>query len=483
MRQIHCKRCDLQRVRAPSGGRRLGRFIFNFGDIFDFEKLKRPKVHSDLCRSRAPLRTRASRVFFRSHTLFPLPCARCVATYLVDELKSPSHLVTYETDCPPQHLARGEDAGVVDVSGGMWTVQISVTLTTWQTNFTLHHLAALHKNAFPIRPLPDDIEQKTSSGLTLLHMAAIGGNLSMVKEPTSLLGKCDNKGRTPAYVACFHGHPDVVRYIHFLRQAQILVRKANGATTLYISAQNGHMRLVKYLVETCPEVVRMRDTNDASALWISCQFGHADIVKYLHNVDPTLVDYVLTNGASCMWIAAQNNHMDIVTYLYMIRGNALPSKNKGTVTCGWIAAQNGNSDISKCVVGWVGPEERSSYLQMCNAGMATRLHVATQNGHLDVVRYLIEIEPSLLHILNHKNFTCLYIASQNGHTDIVWFLMDGYPEMATSVSSVNGITGLWIASQNSNLDIVRVLSEASPGLVPDPTSCDTSPDSAKSCWL
>ena len=56
----------------------------------------------------------------------------------------------------------------------------------------------------------------------------------------------------------------------------------------------------------------------------------------------------------------------------------------------------------------------------------TALCVSSENGHLDIVKYLVEngadINKYSYHLNNEDNVTCL--ASENGHLEIVKYLVE-----------------------------------------------------------
>ncbi|OUM61687.1 hypothetical protein PIROE2DRAFT_26240, partial [Piromyces sp. E2] len=51
------------------------------------------------------------------------------------------------------------------------------------------------------------------------------------------------------------------------------------------------------------------------------------------------------------------------------------------------------------------------------------LHAACKNGHIDVVKYLVE-QGANIHQENYNYDTPLYIACKNGHEDIVKYLVE-----------------------------------------------------------
>ena len=94
----------------------------------------------------------------------------------------------------------------------------------------------------------------------------------------------------------------------------------------------------------------------------------------------------------------------------------------------------------------------------------TPLHFAAQNGHLEVVRLLLERGANV----NAQNTdelwwrerrTPLHFAAQNGHLDVVRLLLERGANVNAETSGVAGWTPLHFAAQNGHLEVVRVLLE------------------------
>eukprot|EP00438_Fugacium_kawagutii_P033111 Skav219662 [mRNA] locus=scaffold1257:224834:230605:+ [translate_table: standard] len=88
---------------------------------------------------------------------------------------------------------------------------------------------------------------------------------------------------------------------------------------------------------------------------------------------------------------------------------------------------------------------------------ATPLLIASQNGHIGVVRFLVEAG-SDMHKPNNNGATALYVAAQNGHIVVVRFLVEAGADMHKPKN--NGATPLPVAAQNGHIAVVRFLVEA-----------------------
>ena len=82
--------------------------------------------------------------------------------------------------------------------------------------------------------------------------------------------------------------------------------------------------------------------------------------------------------------------------------------------------------------------------------------MCSSNGHLDIVRFLVEVGTDKGHAAN-SGATTLLLAAQNGHLDIVRFLVEVGTDKDQAANS--GATTLLLAARNGHLDIVRFLVE------------------------
>ena len=57
------------------------------------------------------------------------------------------------------------------------------------------------------------------------------------------------------------------------------------------------------------------------------------------------------------------------------------------------------------------------------ASGATAVYLAAQQGHLEVIVYLVEEGGASLKLLSYDGMSCLHAAAQSGHLDIVKWLV------------------------------------------------------------
>ena len=115
-----------------------------------------------------------------------------------------------------------------------------------------------------------------------------------------------------------------------------------------------------------------------------------------------------------------------------------------------LASQQGHLDIARFLV-----EHRANLAAQDQFG-STPLHLASQSGHLDLTRFLVE-HGANMSAQDQGGWTPLHQASFRGHLDLAQFLV-GYGANA-SAQNQRGSTPLHLASQSGHLDIARFLVE------------------------
>ncbi|KAJ7348064.1 hypothetical protein DFH08DRAFT_1080216, partial [Mycena albidolilacea] len=96
----------------------------------------------------------------------------------------------------------------------------------------------------------------------------------------------------------------------------------------------------------------------------------------------------------------------------------------------------------------------STSINQANEDGVTALHLALEQGHLDIVQLLIKHGASVDQA-NKNGLTALHLALWAGHLDVVWLLI----EHSTAVNKANkdGLTALHLASRRGHCDIVQLL--------------------------
>jgi len=120
----------------------------------------------------------------------------------------------------------------------------------------------------------------------------------------------------------------------------------------------------------------------------------------------------------------------------------------------------------------------NGYVQLCSVllksgadpdirgpSAVTPLCLASQNGHADVVRGLVDANCDVncsADIDDSRSVTPLHLAVRNGHTDVVRLLVSAGADVEASMTTsvVSGLTALHLAVESGQLDVIDVLLEA-----------------------
>ena len=87
--------------------------------------------------------------------------------------------------------------------------------------------------------------------------------------------------------------------------------------------------------------------------------------------------------------------------------------------------------------------------------------ISAQNGHLEVVKTLLEAEGRELLMLTTDNGTsCLWISASNGHLEVVKALLEAGGRELAMLTTGNRTICLLISAQNGHLEVTNTLLEA-----------------------
>ena len=324
---------------------------------------------------------------------------------------------------------------------------------------------------------------KNNSGETPLHYAASKGDKCIVEcliakynaDPTIK----DNDGQTPLHVACKSGHLDIVNYLVDEQICDPSCATNGGWTPLHMACQNGHLHVAKYLVEdqNC-KPASLNKTNGSTPLHLACQNGHLAVAKYLvreKRCDPSGKNLF---GWTALHSACETGKLSIVEYLIEERCSQIETSDGHSPI--YLASQNGHYDVVQflvreqhfapdcdlwkplCVACKNGYLSIVEYLtSKCpinsKASAWVLLNSACENGHLCIVRYLVEKHRCDPTLTNHTNgLTLLHSACRNGHINVVKYLTEENSCVSTR-SDCDGWTPLHFACQNGHLIVARYL--------------------------
>ncbi len=150
------------------------------------------------------------------------------------------------------------------------------------------------------------------TGQTVLHVAARGGSLDVVKVLASARANIDRRnanGETAIMLASLGGHRSVVEFL-ISKEAQV---NQPGWTALLYAATNGHLEVVKILIENHAYIDSSPD-NGLTPLMMAARGGHMPVVKFLleEGADASLKN---DRGETALDWALQTRNTDIAALI------------------------------------------------------------------------------------------------------------------------------------------------------------------------
>ncbi|XP_046633983.1 ankyrin repeat domain-containing protein 29-like isoform X3 [Daphnia pulicaria] len=232
-----------------------------------------------------------------------------------------------------------------------------------------------------------------------------------------------------------------------------------GTTPLMMAAAAGHVECCRELISQGADPTLRRKTSGASPLFLAAQGGFNDIVSLLLRAGAP-VDAQCKDGGTALMVASQQGYADVCLEL-ISTGADVHLQMKDGATSLFLAAQNGHAKIVALLLSSAADKDSSALLveEMINRRRldgATALWMAAQMGFDYVVRLLLRAGANP-NIIRNDGVSPLLKASQKGHVDAVRELLQSNPSLGLSQ---NGDSPLYAAVLRRDVPIVRILLRA-----------------------
>ena len=279
--------------------------------------------------------------------------------------------------------------------------------------------------------------------VSCLGAACLGGHLNVVKylvdthncDPVKdkLLRIAASNGRLEFFIAASYSHT-------------ILAIKSNIEEALHNAAINGHLEVTKFFIEDMKFDPNCKDHNGRIPLHHASEGGHLDVVKYLvkaHHCDPLCLD---TNKMTPLHSAVIKRQSIVVKYLISTLDCVTP------LHC---TAIHNNLRVVKFFI----EDLNFRYYPNCKSQLGrTALHHASEGGHLDVVKYLVDTHHCDPLCPDRDNFTSLHLAAANGRLEVVSYFVITQ-DCNLLIKDKYNDTPLHVASSNGHLEVVKFFIE------------------------
>lgn len=307
---------------------------------------------------------------------------------------------------------------------------------------------------------------------TPLHVASLNGKLNIVEyllKSGADINAQDVQKMTPLHLAAMRGHLDIVKFL-VSKGADLDMTNNKNILAIDIARQKNQVEVVAYLTTAKQDVVKAREAaaiarkieeekaEISNKLVEACKNGNLEELKSLL-VKGCDINTKNSAGESLIRIACKNSQKDIVRFLFLECADFSDLESWDPEDTYYIVEFQSIIDemFNACKAGnLIKLEEllaEVTCINIQNTKGNSLLHIASENGHLDIVKFLIEKGARIF--ANKKTYYPLYLAAKFGHLEMVTYLKSLGHDM--NIRDKYGRTPMHLACANGHLDVVRYL--------------------------
>uniref|UniRef100_A0A8C3XUY9 K Homology domain-containing protein n=1 Tax=Chelydra serpentina TaxID=8475 RepID=A0A8C3XUY9_CHESE len=324
-----------------------------------------------------------------------------------------------------------------------------------------------------------DVNAQSSTGNTALTYACAGGFVDIVKvllKAGANIEDHNENGHTPLMEAASAGHVEVARVL--LEYGAGINTHSNEfkESALTLACYKGHLDMVRFLLEAGADQEHKTDEMH-TALMEACMDGHVEVARLLLD-SGAQVNMPADSFESPLTLAACGGHVELAALL-IERGANLEEVNDEGYTPLMEAAREGHEEMVALLLAQGAninaqteeTQETALTLACCGGfsevadflikagadielGCSTPLMEAAQEGHLELVKYLLASGANV-HATTATGDTALTYACENGHTDVADVLLQAGADLEHE--SEGGRTPLMKAARAGHLCTVQFL--------------------------
>ena len=330
-------------------------------------------------------------------------------------------------------------------------------------DFTPLHIAVSRNDLHMAKTLIEDLGCSPTShgphGQKPVHLAAFNGQVSMLKYLVEEQGcspsATDDHGETPLYLAVGLGHFDIVCYLVNEQGCSPTYRGGEELNSpLHLAAFLGHLDILLLFMKKLDCDPNARDFQGNTLLHTASLGGNIPVIQYLIHEIGADKDTLNPQGHTPLSLAALAGNIQAV--LHLLEKEGCKVRDDRSLTPLHYASGVGHLDLVKHLM--------QSHPELL-VGISSPLIQACEEGHLEVLQYLVEKEvggSDLNSVVDQSGSTLVHFAAIGGHVDTLRYLIYHLSCIHTRRNMV-GNTPLHCAAMEDKIEVVKILSERSVG--------------------
>ncbi|CAL9085330.1 unnamed protein product, partial [Musa acuminata var. zebrina] len=320
----------------------------------------------------------------------------------------------------------------------------------------------------------DSLLQVTAERNTVLHIAAKLGHtnfasIALIRQPF-LLTIQNRQGDTPLHCAARAGHTPMVdvfiphppRRGDPERNNSLLQVTAERNTVLHIAAKLGHTDFATRALSRQPFFLVIQNGQGDTPLHCAARAGHTPMVDVFIPHPPRRGDperrlpYMVNNvGNTALHEAALNGHDSFVEEL-MAKAPGVSAADAAGLVPLHFAAARGDLEMVRLLL-----QNDPSTAYVRDNGGASAIHVAASFGHVNVIKYLIETCPGCTEVRDGEGGNFFHVAISKRREQVVRFVATS-PRLTDLLNEPDsdGNTPLHRAIISRDMAIIQMLSSS-----------------------
>uniref|UniRef100_A0A8C9SJJ8 Ankyrin repeat and KH domain containing 1 n=1 Tax=Scleropages formosus TaxID=113540 RepID=A0A8C9SJJ8_SCLFO len=291
-----------------------------------------------------------------------------------------------------------------------------------------------------------NIEDHNENGHTPLMEAASAGHVEVARvllEYGAGINTHSNEFKESALtLACYKGHLEMVRFL--LEAGADQEHKTDEMHTALMEAcMDGHVEVARLLLDSGAQVNMPADSFESPLTLAACG-GHVELAALLIERGANLEE-VNDEGYTPLMEAAREGHEEMVALLLAQGANINAQTEETQETALTLACCGGFLEVADFLI------KTGADIEL---GCSTPLMEAAQEGHLELVKYLLAAGANV-HATTATGDTALTYACENGHTDVADVLLQTGADLEHE--SEGGRTPLMKAARAGHLCTVQFL--------------------------